>query len=445
MKHINILFSAKILLYPESKMNSLINNAGYSHVTKKIFMLLDGQNLLACRLTCQSWKINVEQPDYLIEKCKKKGQPKELEDLWIDLLQKTKQGTKIEHKVVQCLMKWSIQCHLWKHLSLDGFTPAHIAAQYGCLGVVQFISKRAEILMNSLWMPDERLPIHLASAKGHTEVVKFLASKIDNLNVLDHYGNVPMHYAAANGHLEIVKFIASKVENPNFITNYGMCPFKLACRNNHNEVIRFLFPYTPEYQTNSSRSVILKSISFTFGLKCAWKDWKESKKTFDFFLSSTYVSFFNVFVLEIILISLTLMCNFIRTSIPTFTSGICHTSEQYDNFHSLNVTHASLTEITDEKLINSKTTFKYLFFILTFIYLLISKLTQYLLHDCYCGKKKFLQNQYSLWFCLCMPFTIRPFPEFLAFISGNTVMMFLLFLDFFNLRNCPKHYMHQHM
>lgn len=103
--YITILFSDKLLSYPESKMNLLINNAGYSHVTKKIFMLLDGQNLLACRLTCQSWKINVEQPDYLIEKCKKKGQPKELENLWIDLLQKTEKGTKIEKKVVQCLMK----------------------------------------------------------------------------------------------------------------------------------------------------------------------------------------------------------------------------------------------------------------------------------------------------------------------------------------------------
>ena len=320
---------------------------------------------------------------------------------------------------------------------MDGFTPAHIAAQYGCLGVVQFISKRAEIL-KSLWMPDERLPIHLASAKGHTEVVKFLASKIDNLNVLDHYGNVLMHYAAANGHLEIVKFIASKVENPNFITNYGMCPFKLACKNNHNEVIRFLYPYTPEYQTNSFRFVILKSTSFTFGLKCAWKDWKESKKIFDFFLSSTYVYFFFLFVLKIILMSAILMCIFKRTSIPTFTSNICHTSEQYDYFHSLNVTHAYLTEITDDKLVNSKTTSIYLFFILTFIYLLISKLTQYLLHDCYCGKKKFLQIQYFLCFFMCMPF---PVPDFRDIIFGKALMIIHIF-GTFNLRNCPKHYMH---
>ena len=165
-----------------AKMNSLINNPGYFHVTKKIFMLLDDQNLLACRLTCQSWKIQVDQPDYLIEKCKKKGQPKELYDSWIYLFQKIKKGTKIEKEVVQCLMKWSIQCHLWSDLPLDGFTPAHIAARYGCLEVVKFILTKAEIL-NSLWMPDKRLPIHLASANGHTEVVEFFASKIDNLNI----------------------------------------------------------------------------------------------------------------------------------------------------------------------------------------------------------------------------------------------------------------------
>ena len=54
-------------------MNSLINNPGYFHVTKKIFMLLDDQNLLVCRFTCQFWEIYVEQPGHLIEKCKKTG------------------------------------------------------------------------------------------------------------------------------------------------------------------------------------------------------------------------------------------------------------------------------------------------------------------------------------------------------------------------------------
>ena len=36
-------------------------------------MLLDDQNLLVCRFTCQFWEIYVEQPGQLIEKCKKKG------------------------------------------------------------------------------------------------------------------------------------------------------------------------------------------------------------------------------------------------------------------------------------------------------------------------------------------------------------------------------------
>ena len=105
---------------------------------------MDDQSLLACRLTCQSWKIQMEQPDYLIEKCKKKGQPKELHDSWIDLFQRIKKGSKIEQKVVQCLMKWSMQCHLWSHLQFNGITLCHIAARYGCLEVVKFISTNAE-------------------------------------------------------------------------------------------------------------------------------------------------------------------------------------------------------------------------------------------------------------------------------------------------------------
>ena len=431
-------------------MNSLINNPGYYHITKKIFKLMDDQSLLACRLTCQSWKIQVEQPDYLIEKCKKKGQPKELHDSWIDLFQKIKKGSKIEQKVVQCLMKWSIQCHLWSHLQFNGFTLCHIAARYGCLEVVKFISTNAENeITKSLWKPDNRLPIHLASANGHTEVVKFFASKIENLHILDKYGNVPMLYAAANGHLETVKFIASKVENPNYITNYGMCPFKLACRNNHYDVIKFLYPYTPEYQTNLGvrRALMHRYIPFTFGLKCAWKEWKESKNTYKFLQSSTYISFFYLFLLKIQVLNyiiLTEIFNSISISIQTLGSNICHVSKQYDDFHSLNVTHAFLTEIThDEKIDNRKITS--VFYLL--IYLFFSVSNQTLLTDCHCGKKKFRQFFVSLLYLYMISLLPLPLPNSIAVFLGLIPFLIYIFMEIMDLflTSCPKHYMHQHM
>ena len=441
-------------------MNSLINNPGYFHVTKKIFMLLDDQNLLACRLICQSWKINLEQPNYLIEKCKKKGQPKELQESWIDLLQKIKKDTKIEKKVVQCLLKWSIQCHLWSHLSLDGFTPAHIAAQYGCLGVVQFIWTKAEKL-NSLWMPHERLPIHLASANGHTEVVKFLGSKFDNLNILDHYGNAPIHYAASNGQLEIVEFIATKVENPNYVTHYGICPFMLAYRKNHYNVTKFLFPYTTKDVT------YLLKIPANFALKYAWR---ESKETKDFLQSTIFRTFLKFLVLNLLVFILFIyLCisnsyienplkfpakysiesreNYIEIQYCGLSSNISHVSEEYDYFHSLNVTYGSLSEITDD----DKTIFPNCANIVVdlfclFISLCTKKLRKLLLPYCHSHQLDHSPS-FSLKYVLLMYLSLRdPSPDPSLF---NWSMVFIQvecisFLLEIIIDNCPKHHMQPH-
>ena len=338
-------------------------------------------------------------------------------------------------------MKWSIQCHLWSHLPLDGFTPAHIAAQYGCLKVVKFISTKAEIL-NCLWMPDERLPIHLASANGHTEVAEFFASKIDNLNILDHYGNAPIHYAAANGHLETVKFIATKVENPNFVTHYGLCPFMLAYRNNHNDVTKILFPHT------TKDSTYLLKVPVTFALKCAWK---ESQKTFDFIQSSTFRSFLIAIVLNIISIFLTFHYILMwksnsSISIPTLSSNNCHISEHYDYFHSLNVTYDSLSEITndDKKFFpNCDNIFVDLFCF--FISFCTKRLRKVLLPECHSHPNG--GPPLSLKYVLFMYLTLSdPLPDpsifswSMFFIQVECISLLVHIIT----NTCPKHYMQPH-
>ena len=43
-----------------ARMESLINNPGFDNITKKIFLLLDHETLLTCRLVCKSFKTKVE-------------------------------------------------------------------------------------------------------------------------------------------------------------------------------------------------------------------------------------------------------------------------------------------------------------------------------------------------------------------------------------------------
>ena len=65
-------------------MESLINNPGFDNITKKIFLLLDPETLLTCRLVCKSFKTKVEDPYCWIKRCSQLGQPKSLTDLWTE-------------------------------------------------------------------------------------------------------------------------------------------------------------------------------------------------------------------------------------------------------------------------------------------------------------------------------------------------------------------------
>ena len=52
--------------------------------------------------------------------------------------------------------------------------------------------------------------IHLAAWYGHIDIFKFIASKVENLNLPGPDGRTALQLATTNGHTEIVKFL--KVE-----------------------------------------------------------------------------------------------------------------------------------------------------------------------------------------------------------------------------------------
>ena len=140
-----------------ARMESLINNPGFDNITKKIFLLLDHETLLTCRLVCKSFKTKVEDPYCWIKRCSQLGQPKSLTNSWTDLVQyqthkkswlmkyikmeskNCRDGKtlwQLEQKFVLCLIKWTLNFPLLAHLELGGFDPLCAAAQYGCLEVI---------------------------------------------------------------------------------------------------------------------------------------------------------------------------------------------------------------------------------------------------------------------------------------------------------------------
>ena len=74
--------------------------------------------------------------------------------------------------------------------------------------------------------PGEWTPIHLAIINGHKDIVKILANKACNLDVVDPNGLTLIQRAAKQGNLEIVKILAPLVKDPNALDPDGLTPIQ---------------------------------------------------------------------------------------------------------------------------------------------------------------------------------------------------------------------------
>ncbi|ODQ79454.1 hypothetical protein BABINDRAFT_161852 [Babjeviella inositovora NRRL Y-12698] len=96
-------------------------------------------------------------------------------------------------------------------------------------------------------------PIHMASANGHVEVVKYLLSKLTKeeskafINLQNDSGNTALHWAALNGHLPVVEVLC-EYDADAFIKNSSGHDAIFEAENNNKEEIEnwFLKKYAIE-------------------------------------------------------------------------------------------------------------------------------------------------------------------------------------------------------
>ena len=96
-----------------TNINDIMDNPGFSHVTEKILQSLDHKTCLSSRFVCKSWKKHFDNPYIWIKKLNQKGQPTDLQNAWIDLLQRIEKGSLIEWKFTKCLMIFG--WHMYGH------------------------------------------------------------------------------------------------------------------------------------------------------------------------------------------------------------------------------------------------------------------------------------------------------------------------------------------
>ena len=101
-----------------------------------------------------------------IKKLHRKGQTIDLQNSWLDLLQRIEKDSSLELEIIKCLMKFHQKINFWIPDALQGILPIHIAAHQGCLEVVMFIVSYSEEPNPS--KEDGWTLINLAARHGHT-------------------------------------------------------------------------------------------------------------------------------------------------------------------------------------------------------------------------------------------------------------------------------------
>ena len=112
--------------------------------------------------------------------------------------------------------------------------------------------------------PDLKLqagtPLHMASHKGHLEVVRLLLEANADKDKATVIGSTSLHGASYNGHLEVVRLLLEANADKDKATNAdGVTPLYLASKEGHFEVVRLLLEANADKDKAKKRLVLLRT------------------------------------------------------------------------------------------------------------------------------------------------------------------------------------------
>ncbi|XP_046548425.1 protein fem-1 homolog B-like [Haliotis rubra] len=118
-------------------------------------------------------------------------------------------------------------------------TPVMVAAEMGKKDVVEFLVEHGADL--SLVYDGGSSTLHLASAEGHLEVVKYVVSKYKlNINSRGWKKKTPVMVAAEMGEKDVVEFLVEHGADLSLVYDGGSNILYLACNGGHLEVVKYI-------------------------------------------------------------------------------------------------------------------------------------------------------------------------------------------------------------
>ncbi|CAG2221692.1 Thioredoxin domain-containing protein 3,Thioredoxin domain-containing protein 3 homolog [Mytilus edulis] len=123
----------------------------------------------------------------------------------------------------------------------DGLSPLHLASMKGHTDILKLLFEKNPNV--DLCDKNDRSPLYWASQKGYTDIVQLLLEKNPNVNLCDKDGRSPLYCASLAGHTDIL--LLEKDPNVDLCSNDGLSPLHLASMTGHTEILKLLFEKNP--------------------------------------------------------------------------------------------------------------------------------------------------------------------------------------------------------
>jgi len=115
------------------------------------------------------------------------------------------------------------------------------AIKTGDLSLVKKFFPKFKNVINQIRTPSGLYPLHIASIKGHYEIVKYLVEEQNALvDIIDNEKETPLLKAAYNGHKNIVQYLKMKNANIDYKDREGWTSLHNACSRGFLDIVQFL-------------------------------------------------------------------------------------------------------------------------------------------------------------------------------------------------------------
>ena len=273
----------------------------FPHLSENIFQSLNSESLAKSREVCIFWYDYLDGQKFLharankvksiIETVAKLGHVQKCHP------QKNTLNTETSKQIIDDARNWNFDLvheKIMKSINFmyDGLPfyrgacfyyrlPFFIAAHEGHFAVVKYLVDNLEDKNPKSYLHSGSTPLHIAAsfAEGHInltsndriDVLKYIMSKVLDVNPKNNFGNTPLHYAVRGGKLDVVKYIMDQIKDKNPKNNEGNTPLHLAVNlqwHGRLSVFKYIIENVAEKNPSNNDG------KTPLDLACAKRDWE---------------------------------------------------------------------------------------------------------------------------------------------------------------------------